>query len=457
MKIRKISIITLIFILAAALSFGCKAKSTTATVNQQIVAVQKGNLKVDVTATGNLALSQTADLAFDVSGYVYRVLVEVGDQVKKGDLVADVDPFDWEKQKRQYERAVVSAKMSVNNAQISLEKAQNPTTTTSTISGSISAPDPLDIETKQLQLNQAKMSLEDAQKELDRYLQTSPQILATFDGFVTAVNVKGGDELFKGKVAVSIADPTKFETSVLVSEMDINKVQIGMSATVQTMASTTSVFPAKVIAISPTATNQSGVVNYKVKIELLSADEIRQLRATQAQQNQGSQSAQPPFSRPGTSQVPSGQAPSGQPPSGQVPSGQIPSGQSSQTTRSQPGQSTTRSTTGGSSQSAPLTLDQLRDGLSVTVTITVQEKTNVLMAPNRAISKQGTNSIVKIEKGETPEIRVVKTGISNSQYTEITEGLSEGEKVIITSTTTSTTTQSSSSQPRPPGMGFPIR
>jgi hypothetical protein len=297
------------------------------------------------------------------------------------------------------------------------------------------------------------MSLDDAQKELERYLLTSPQILAPFDGFVTVVNVKGGDELFKGRVALSIADPTKFETNVLVNEMDINKIQIGMPSNVQTMASSTSTFPAKVTAISPTATNQSGVINYKVKVELLSAEEIRQLRAAQAQQNQSSQSGQ----------VPAGRPPTGQSSSPQSPSGQLPSGQSSQTTRPQTGQSTPRSTTGGSTQSTQLTAEQLRDGLSVTVTITVQEKTNVLMVPNRAISKQGTNSIVKISKGEaTTEPRVVKTGISNTQYTEIVEGLSEGEQVIIATTTTTTTPSNTSQQQRSPlggtpGMGIPIR
>ncbi len=444
MKLVKIYLTTLTFIAVVALSLvGCAAKPSTTTTTQQVVTVQKGNLRQDVTASGNLALSQTADLAFDVSGYVYRVLVEVGDPVKKGQLLADVDPFDWEKEKRRLERAVISARESVNNAQISLEKAQNPTTTTSTISGAISAPDPLDIETKKLQLQRAKMSLDDAQKELDRYLKTSPQILAPFDGFVTAVNVKGGDELFKGRVAVSIADPAKFQANILVNEMDISRIQMDMLATVQVMASPTSTFPAKVTAIAPTATNQSGVINYKVKVELLSAEEIRQLRATQAQRGPPSQ----------TGQAPSGQAPSGQgtaPQAGQQ-------GQGFQGTRPQSGQFA-RPQTGSS---APLTLEQLRDGLSVTITIVVQEKQNVLMVPNRAITRQGTNSVVQIPKGETTEARVVKTGISNTQYTEIVEGISEGEKVVITTTTTtpSSTAQSPMGQPfgGTGGVRIPIR
>jgi RND family efflux transporter MFP subunit len=399
---------------------GCSKTSSTST--QQTVAVQRGAIQVDVEASGNLALAQTADLAFDVSGYVYKVLVEEGDSVEEGQVLAQVDSFDWEKEKRSLEKAVVSAKISLNNAVITLEKAQNPTTTTSTTSGSISAPDPLDVETKQLQVEQAEMALEDAEKELERYLETSPDIVAPFDGFVTSVDVKGGDEIYKGAVAVSVADPAKFSVDVPVNEMDINTIEVGMSATVELMASSASTFPAKVTAIAPTATNSSGVISYEVEIELLSEDEIEELNASQAQAGPS---------------APSGQAPSGQPPSGQVPSGQP------------PGQAATSSSQ--SEEDTPWTLEQLRDGMSVTVTIVTEEKQNVLVVPNKAVSSQGSDKVVKVLEGDTTETRVVKVGISNSQYTEIVEGLSEGEKVVISSTTTTKT--STSTQQSMPGGG----
>jgi macrolide-specific efflux system membrane fusion protein len=416
MKIKKIYIISLALVLIAALCSGCGSKTSSTATTQQVVTVQRGTIKIDVSASGNLALAQTADLAFDVSGYVYKVLVKEGDSVKEGQLLAQVDAFDWEKEKRSLERAVVAAKVSLNNAKITLEKAQNPTTTTSTVSGAISAPDPLDIETKQLQVEQAEMSLDDAQKELDRYLQTSSEILAPFDGFVTKVNVKGGDEIFKGAVAVSVADPTKFSADILISEMDINSIQIGMSATVELMASSISTFPAKVTAIAPTATNQSGVINYEVEVKLLSEDEIQQLRASQGQISSAS-------------------------PSGQPPSGQLPFGQSDNQTNISSSQS----------EDVPWTLEQLRDGFSVTITIVTEQKQNVLMVPNKAISRQGSNKVVNVLNGDTTETRVVKTGISNSQYTEIVEGLKEGEQVVISKTTTSTTTQSNTSQSMPGG------
>ena len=70
-------------------------------------------------------------------------------------------------------------------------------------------------------------------------------------------------------------------------------------------------------------------------------------------------------------------------------------------------------------------------------------KSNVLMVPNRAISKQQGKSYVTVEKNGTTEQVSVTTGISNSQYTEITDGVVEGDTVIIpiTTSTTSSTTQ----------------
>jgi RND family efflux transporter MFP subunit len=427
MNMKKLYVIMLALAIIAALSSGCGSKSSSATTTQQTATVQRGTIKIDVEASGNLALAQTADLAFDVSGYVYKVLVEEGDSVKEGQLLAQVDTFDWEKEKRSLEKAVVSAKISLNNAKITLEKAQNPTTTTSTVSGAISAPDPLDIETKQLQVEQAEMTLEDAEKELERYLQTSYEIVAPFDGFITNVAVKGGDEIYKGAVAVSIADPTSFSADIPINEMDINSIQVGMPATVELMASSISTFPAKVTAIAPTATNQSGVISYDVKVELLSEDEIQQLRASQGQIS----SAFP------SGQTASLQSPSSQSTSGQAPSGQSPFGQSDNQTNISLSQS---------NADTPWTLEQLRDGMSVTVTIVTEQKQNVLMVPNKAISRQGSDKVVQVVNGDTTEIRVVKTGISNSQYTEITEGLKEGEKVVSSQTTTTTTTQSNTSQ-----------
>ena len=104
---------------------------------------------------------------------------------------------------------------------------------------------------------------------------------------------------------------------------------------------------------------------------------------------------------------------------------------------------------------------QLREGLTVTVSIIVVEKTDVLVVPNAAITSQEGQSYIQVvtATGET-EQRAIQTGISDYQFTEVTEGLSEGEPVVVPQGTASaTTTQPGQSGTRiiVPGMGRPPR
>jgi RND family efflux transporter MFP subunit len=94
---------------------------------------------------------------------------------------------------------------------------------------------------------------------------------------------------------------------------------------------------------------------------------------------------------------------------------------------------------------------QLRDGLTVTVSIPVQEKDNVLLVPNAAITSQGGSSYVQVvSPSGTIEQRLIQTGITDYQNTEVTKGLSEGEKVVVPQGTATTTTQTTQ-QSRPAG------
>lgn len=145
-----------------------------------------------------------------------------------------------------------------------------------------------DIEIKGMQLEIAEGRLENAKKAVDEALAAGPEITAPFDGFVTLVNVSGGDEILKGTVAVQIADPTRFETVLLVSEMDIFDTALGGEAYVQVDAADVPELPAEVTYISPTAIIQSGVVNYEVTVEVASLETVReqQQAAIQARQEE---------------------------------------------------------------------------------------------------------------------------------------------------------------------------
>ena len=95
---------------------------------------------------------------------------------------------------------------------------------------------------------------------------------------------------------------------------------------------------------------------------------------------------------------------------------------------------------------------QLREGLTVTVSIIIEEKTDVLLIPNEAITSEGSQSYVQVVTASgAPEQRAIQTGITDYQVTEVTSGLKEGEQVLISQGTTTTSTTTSSGPPR---MGF---
>ena len=288
----------------------------------------------------------------------------------------------------------------------------------------------------------AKQTLQDAQSALDDARSLSPVVKAPFAGFVTNVGVQGGEDVKKGAVAATVADPTQFEANIPVGEKDALTLQIGGPATVGINAMTGVTLPAKIIAISPTATVQQGVVNYAVTVQVTSLVPVSSQRTSTGSSSSSNQTGQ--SQRPQSTGTPGqGQTPpqfTGTPGQGQIPS------QSTGTV----GQGRTgQSASGGQPAAAqPVSLKQ---GLSVTVTLVTSESTNVLMVPNRAIVRQSGKTYVNVEKNGTTTQVPVTTGISNTQFTAITSGLNEGDTVIIPTSVVAPTTT-----PRPGGGGIRI-
>jgi len=74
----------------------------------------------------------------------------------------------------------------------------------------------------------------------------------------------------------------------------------------------------------------------------------------------------------------------------------------------------------------------LRLGMSAIADIILEERSNVLLVPNRAINQDSQgNPVVKVMVDEEIEERPVVTGISDGFETEIVDGLSEGDVVVI--------------------------
>ena len=598
----KIVLIPLILVGLMVLPVGCGSEASEAeAMESQTITVQRGDLTVDITAAGNLALSHTEDLAIDLfypEGTVKEVLVEEGDTVEEGQVLAKLDTEEWEDELEELqdkltaaeraltvkehaladaehrvidlerevtdkedavtkaERQVTAKELAVSQAQLNLQTAEYNLSEIDEVKEAQDAVDDaednlklikmvqrgelggglqgdfaywnelavraeeelaeaeedlqdvlngssvklssdvaLDVAEKQLQVKQKQLALEDAQidvkdtmkavedakyaledaksdvedarhdvedaqldlkdaqkalddakKKLADAQSKSPEIKAPFAGFITKVNVKGGDEVLNGTVAVQLADPDKFEAEIMVSEMDIFQVKEGGDAQVQVDAIPGLTLPAEVTHISPTATISQGVVNYKVKVEVASLEEmIQEQQAARQEAMQNMQQGELPERLQ--------QA---------IEEGRITQEQAEQRMQQMQaatGNQTARSWTGQAAATVPEDF-QLKEGLTVTVSILVDERTDVLLVPNSAITTQGGQTYVKVVLPDgTLEERTIQTGISDWQYTEVTSGLSKGEQVVVPQGTTTTST----TEPRPPGgimipgMGPPPR
>jgi len=359
-------------------------------------------------------------------------------QVKLDELLAEPTPATITGKVERNEQIEIR-RMKVELAQEQLEKAKQEQETVTT--------QRLRVELTQGRLEDARLAvadaqkvLADAQKELDEANGKSPVITAPFAGFITAVNVEGGDEVLTGTVAVQLADPAKFEAEVMVGEMDIFQVALGTEANVQLDARPEINLPAKVTHISPTATIQQGVVNYRVKIE------IQSLESAMPERPEARQRARPKMS-PGELPERLRQA---------IEEGRITREQAEEMIRRRQ-QGETPFPPGGRQGQTPSPPDdgqgptiapedfQLREGLTVTVSITVDERKDVLLVPNKVIARQGQETYIQVMKDGVVEERMIQTGISDFQFTEVTEGLNEGEQIIVPQGTTTTRPTTSTS------------
>ncbi|MFC1971548.1 HlyD family efflux transporter periplasmic adaptor subunit, partial [Chloroflexota bacterium] len=526
-NMRKNMSILLLILMVIGLSVpfvGCGADSRDEeTQENQTVAVERGDLIIDVTAAGNLALLRSEDLTFDLfyqEGTIQEVLVEEGDTVEAGQVLVRLDTSEWEDQLALLEeqlkaadralttrkRDLLQAKVNAKNADIALEKAEEPYSGDDIDSAEAAVdlaeasledserqleeahdlddeesinrlrlevmrddeslrsaearletmkenPDEDDIAIKQMQIElawarvedaqleieDAHKDLEEAQEDLEEAKGKSPVITAPFAGFVTRINVEGGDEILKGTVALQLADPNRFEADIMISEMDILQVKLDGEALVQVDALQGMSLPAKVTHISPTATIQQGVVNYKVKVEVESLEaDMQEQQAEREERMQGTQQ-------------------------GELPERLKQAIEEGRITQEQAKQMMGRMEQGGQQRQMPSAMPdnfQLKEGLTVTVNLIVDQRQSVLLVPNSAITTQGRQTYVRVMLPDgTTEDRVLQAGISNWQYTEITEGLSEGENVIVPQGTTNTSTTPQQGRPSGgmfiPGMGRP--
>ena len=228
--------------------------------------VTRGNLESTVSATGALSAVTTVQVGTQVSGLVRQIYVDFNDRVRKGQLLARIDPT-------LQQQAVLDAQAGLVRAQADLERSKAEYDRNKTLFDAkvLTASE---FNTAQYNYTVAQASVKSAQVALDRARKnlSYTEIYAPIDGVVVERNVDVGQT-----VAASLSAPQLFliandlsQMQILASvdESDIGQIHDGQEVRFTVQAYPNQNFTGTVRQVRLQSATTENVVNYTVVVSV---------------------------------------------------------------------------------------------------------------------------------------------------------------------------------------------
>ena len=400
---RTITALLLILVLASATAcnpFGGDEEETI----PQLVTVVPGDLIISVSGSGSIVVSDEARLTFGSDGKIDKIYVDEGDEVSKGDILAKLDTDYLELALTQaqvalagQEIAVSQAEVNVTKAEIALEKAED----------------------SWLDTKSAGSKVKRLKKYLEWVLENDSEDTEEIKAIRASLQVAWARFLIVASNSVDAREVTVKEREIELAEQSVEQMkhslqqfQQALEQAQKDLSEATITAPLDGMVVSVDADEGDSVSAAMTIVHLIDltsmelsaeVDEIDVADVRSGQRAVIEVDALPALQLEGKvisiSLLPETQA-------------------------------------GIVVYKVKIDLDvppdsELRVGMSATVDIIIDERTNVLLVPNRAIRQDSPgNQVVKVKVDEEVEERKVTIGISDGLRTEIMSGLEEGEVVV---------------------------
>ena len=256
----------------------------------EIEPVARRVLSPTILASGSLTYQAEVKLVSEVIGRVRDVLVKEGDQVKKGQLLLQLDPAQAQAQVAQLEASLAQSRLSIERTRVNATTLENKWKRFQALreQGVVDANSFDDLTS---QRNMARVELEssgqmmhqtDAQLRQAREGLAKTQLRAPINGKVVALIIKQGETAVPSAMSIAgsdlmtVADTSSLFAEVNVNETDVARVGVGQSARIVPAA-----FPDKswtgaveTVASSPRTVQGQGK-SYLVRIRLKDTDSLR--------------------------------------------------------------------------------------------------------------------------------------------------------------------------------------
>ena len=359
---------------AAYYFFSSNSKQETTYLTESVT---RGNVEKTVVASGSVESVNEVDVGAQASGKITKLYVKLGQEIKKGEMIADIDSttqintlntkkaalVSYQAQLKAKKTAYDVALSSYNRlSKLYMQKA----TSLDSVNTAKSTLDNAKAEMEAIEANikQAEIEVNTAETNVGYTKITAPM-----DGTVISVPVSEGQTVNANQTTptiVTIADLSKMKIKPEISKGDITKVKAGQEVSFTILSDSQTVYHSVIDSVDPANTT------------------ITDSSSTSSSTNSSSSS----------------------------------------------------STTSAIYYYANVLIDNpdrtLRIGMTTENNIKIANAKDVLLISNMAIQKRDGKSVVNILNDKNqPEQREVETGVQNDFHTEIKSGLNEGEKVIV--------------------------
>ncbi len=349
MKLKKIGLAITLVVFIIAVVFGAYRFYSSRNGKEKVFqteVVKRRDIASSVQATGVIRAKIGAEVKVGarISGKVDKLYANIGDVVKKGQLIARLEQEDLRARVNEAKMNLKVTEANLDLAQKSLQRMKN------LYAEDFVSKDKVDVAERDYK---AALAQDNQIKETIRYNETQmsyANIYAPISGVIASVTTQQGETVSASSLNVptfvTIVDLNRLEIYAYVDETDIGKIKPGLDATFSVDSFPDKDFKGKVTAIYPKATIQDNVVYYITVISI-----------------------------------------------------ENPEG-------------------------------KLKPDMTVNATVYLNKRENVLAVPNKSIKREGGKKVVAVLENNRPIQKSVKTGWKDGSYTEIVQGLKEGDKVI---------------------------
>ncbi|MDD0823592.1 efflux RND transporter periplasmic adaptor subunit [Mannheimia sp. AT1] len=370
MKLKKLATLTIIIAISVGGYIYYNQKNTTTQIHYITEPVTRAAIDKSVLATGSVRANKRTEVGAQVSGKIQKLYVELGQTVKQGDLIADIDSSNQSNSLSTAEAQLSSYQAQLKSAQVALEVAQSNynrlnrlyKANSTSLNELESAKNTLasakaSVDNIKAQIKSAEISVNDARTNL-----TYTQIVSPMDGVIVSVPVSVGQTVNSNQVSptiVQVADLSKMLIKLEISEGDIAQVKVGQNVSFSTLAEPERTYNAIIDSVDPALTTLTD---------------------------------------------------------------------NSYTEKS----GNTEAVYYYANVSIDNTDNSLRIGMTTQAQITIDKRENVLVVPTTVIKKRGKeNYVLVLENGKSVE-KPIQLGLADSINTEVLSGLNEGDNIIVT-------------------------